>query len=265
MRNRGAVAAISVTATLIALCGVPIRGQIVLHGLDPRELEPLRAVLALEAPVPDVCSAAPLMVGGRPAIVASVSYSRRFCADVFVIGRGPRPAFLQHFHSWWLQDMRHALADLDGDGVAELILSRLSSNYESGPQCTAAVPIVYSCAGQACREASGEFPAFYREQIRRRDVARATLSPRPASSDDYDYYCETIERDAMLRISGVDATAGFDEANAWLANADANIRRKAVSVLGAIGDAASRARLSALSADPDEWVREQALAALRRP
>jgi hypothetical protein len=198
--------------------------------------------------------------------LANADYSGRgFYNRLFVIKGGGNPRY-QIVDGWDLSDLAGRIADFDGDGRAELLVTRLLTPYGGGyPQAT--YRAVYELQNGRWRDASASFAAWYRQQELPRieqelNERRAVASP--AELDQALADAAELERDKVLRVIGSDREAGLAAAAAWSADGHPYRRIYAATILADIGTPAAQERLKLLQADPDPHVAQAARAAHRK-
>jgi hypothetical protein len=196
-------------------------------------------------------------------IWASIDYSgRHFCNTLLRISLNG--VQLQRFGTWQLDALAPAFGDLDRDGNVELILAEAFSEYESGPECVATTPVVYSCSTATCVDRSNDFAGFYLQELDRIDREWAQLENAGSERELRAVPCRIMEGDRIRRRLNLDPIAGFAVAEQWMRSQEPGLRRKAAVVFGDIATQDALKKLQTLSDDKDPGVAAAARRALSK-
>ena len=212
-----------------------------------------------------VCDAIRVPAAARkPVLLASVDSSGRGFCNVLQEFSVETGEVVGQLSTWNLRELSSALVDIDGDGQVEYIVPTSVSPYE-GADCIAVVPVVYKCIDPSC-ELREKAASFYRQELDKH-AARLRISESgsdPSGTREAGRICRTMERDALLRLSGNDPTAGLALAQQWMKSDDRKLRAKAVAVLSDIDTIPSRVDLQQLARDRDPAIAAAAQGALMR-
>jgi hypothetical protein len=187
---------------------------------------------------------------------------------------------LQTLNGWMLRYLNDALKDLDGDGVPELLLPILLSEYR-GARFMPVWTAVYKWNGEKFVDMSSQFSEFYHRdvlpeiemQIQKASVpwqppAAGTASPEDIElshqSHDEELATAWVVRDKIMRVLGEEPRAGVERAYEWARSPNENIRADAMVVFEELEDPAFTAELQVLAVDPYPSVAHGARRVLER-
>jgi hypothetical protein len=213
-----------------------------------------------------VCTAGVLPQSGTtPAtILTSVDSSGRgACNRLFRLSMGTPSAVLQQFETTWgITDLSLIISDLDHDGDPELLIPN-EWGHGRHYHCEPTKIVIYKCDARTCSDESRRFPAFFEHEADRLSQVIERLARFSPGAQVEQRECLEMERDRLLRFLGLDPSAGLRAADVWMHDASKDVRLNAISVFADVGDAASQARLKALTDDEDSEVSAAAFRALR--
>jgi hypothetical protein len=176
-----------------------------------------------------------------------------------------------------LDNLTLSIKDLDKDGFYELLLPKALSSYRGA----GAIPVwisIYRWEDQKFKRADSNYPKYYKEQLpslefKIEQLTKKFTSENLKAADDtraelrshYDRLLavKAILRDKILRLTGDNSKAGFNEALEWSKSSDSEMRENAVIVFGDIFDRQSRTQLELLIKDRDQGISGLAQWAIR--
>jgi len=132
------------------------------------------------------------------------------------------------------------IRDLNDNGKKELIIPTLFPSGAYGAGSVSAVwPAVYKLKDGNYVEASNEFGSFYDADVLPgllKDLADAR-----AKADAHKLISDTLEKDKIFRVLGLDQTAGLDEARDWAQSNNPNLANAGAAILREINGNAGKA------------------------
>lgn len=177
---------------------------------------------------------------GNYELLVTLDVSRQFYNSLVIYRREASGKItFQEIRGWEIHSLPNVIRDLNGDGRDELIIPEQfpPGVYGAGSVSTA-WPAIYELHDGRYVESSRKFVRFYETDVLPKlDQKIADSQAKTASGSDSDgvLVAQVLERDKILRASGVDSTAGLGQARAWIAGDELKMKSVGIAVLQDVG------------------------------